>query len=88
MDRGVRNSIARETRRTVAAIRQNTYELSKVFESAKTEEEANLDNMHESFSDSNKTEAMEEDVAMFEDAFELISSGMDSTAITLLRQFV
>ena len=40
MDRDVRNSIARETRRTVAAIRQNAYELSSVLESAKSEEEA------------------------------------------------
>ena len=88
MKRSIRNNIARETRRTVAAIRQNAYELSKVFESAKTEEEAKLDNMHESFSGSNKTEAMEEDVAMFEDVLELISAGMDNIAQTLLGQFV
>ena len=47
MDRGVRNSIARETRRTVAAIRQNAYELSCTLESAKSEEEAKLYNMPE-----------------------------------------
>ena len=49
MNRSIRNNIARETRRTVAAIRQNAYELSSVLESAKSEEEAKLDNMPESF---------------------------------------
>ena len=78
MDRGVRNSIARETRRTVAAIMQNAYELACTLESAKSEEEAKLYNMPESFSGSSKAEEMEEDVMMFDDALELISSGLDS----------
>lgn len=51
MNRSVRNNIVRETRRTVAAIRQNAYELSKVLEAAKSGEEDKLDNMPESFSD-------------------------------------
>ncbi len=74
MDRDVRNSIARETRRTVAAIRQNAYELYKVLESAKSGEESKLYNMPESFSGSSKAEEMEEVVMMFDDALELISS--------------
>lgn len=78
MNRSVRNNIARETRRTVAAIRQNAYELSKVLESAKSGEESKLDNMPESFSGSGKAEEMEEAVMMFDDALELISSGLDS----------
>ena len=73
MNRSIRNNIARETRRTVAAIRQNAYELSSVLESAKSEEEAKLDNMPESFSGSRKAEEMEEAVTMFDDAIELIS---------------
>ena len=51
MNRSVRNNISRETRKTVAAIRQNAYELSKVLESAKPGEESKLDNMPESCSD-------------------------------------
>ena len=77
MDRDVRNSIARETRRTVAAIRQNAYELSCTLESVKSEEEAKLYNIPESFSGSSKAEEMEEAVMMFDDALELISSGLD-----------
>ena len=88
MNRSIRNNIARETRRTVAAIRQNAYELSCALESAKSEEEAKLDNMPGSFSGSRKAEEMEEAVTMFDDALELISSGMDSPTIPLLRQFV
>ena len=78
MNRSIRNNIARETRRTVAAIRQNVFELSVALESARSEEEAKLDNMPESFSGSSKAEDMEEAVAMFDDALEHISSGMDS----------
>ena len=78
MDRGVRNSIARETRRTVAAIRQNAYELSCTLESVKSDEEAKLYNIPESFSGSSKAEEMEEDVMIFDDALELISSGLGS----------
>ena len=77
MNRSVRNNISRETRKTVAAIRQNAYELSKVLESAKSGEESKLDNMPESFSGSSKAEEMEEAVMMFDDALELISSGLD-----------
>ena len=51
MNRSVRNNIAKVTRRTVTAIRQNAYELSKVLEAAKFGEEDKLDNMPESFSD-------------------------------------
>ena len=40
MNRSIRNNIARETRRTVAAIRQNAYELSCALESAKSEDDA------------------------------------------------
>ena len=78
MNRSVRNNIARETRRTVAAIRQNAYELSKVLEAAKYGEEDKLDNMPESFSESSKVEDMEEALARFDDALDLISSGLDS----------
>ena len=78
MNRSIRNNIARVTRRTVTAIRQNAYELSCALESAKSEEEAKLDNMPESFSGSRKAEEMEEAVTMFDDAIELISSGLDS----------
>ena len=51
MNRSVRNNIAKVTRRTVTAIRQNAYELSKVLEAAKFGEEDKRDNMPESFSD-------------------------------------
>ena len=78
MNRSVRNNIVRETRRTVAAIRQNVFELSVALESARSEEEAKLDNMPGSFSGSSKAEDMEEAVAMFDDALEHISSGMYS----------
>ena len=77
MNRSIRNNIARVTRRTVTAIRQNAYELSCALESAKSEEEAKLDNMPGSFSGSRKAEEMEEAVTMFDDALELISSGLD-----------
>lgn len=78
MNRRVRNNIARVTRRTVAAIRQNAYELSNELEAAKSGEEDKLENMPESFSGSGKAEDMEEAVAMFDDALDLISSGLDS----------
>ena len=78
MNRSIRNNIARVTRRTVTAIRQNAYELSCALESAKSEEEAKLDNMPKSFSDSSKVADMEEAVAMFNEALKLISSGLDS----------
>ena len=78
MNRSIRNNIARETRRTVAAIKQNAYELSCALESAKSEEEAKLDSMSKSFSGSSKAGDMEEAVAMFDNALELISSGLDS----------
>ena len=68
--------------------RYNVYELSSVLESDKSEEEAKLGNIPESFSGGSRAEDMEQAVTMFDYALELISSGMDSPTIPLLRQFV
>lgn len=78
MNRSVRNNISKETRRTVAAIRQNAFELSSALESEKSEEEAKLDIMPKSLSGSSKVGDMEDAVAMFNKALKLISSGLDS----------
>ena len=86
MNRSIRNNIARVTRRTVAAIRQNAYELSSALESAKSEEEAKLDSMPKSFSGSSKAGDMEEAVGIFNDALVLISVPISFRSISLAHR--
>ena len=78
MNRLTKNHLTRSVRKGVSAIRQEGYELTKVLENIKSEEEEKLTNMPESLANSSIVMNMEEGVENLTSALDTLTSALEA----------